>query len=57
MRQVLFALAALVAAAAVIALPFYLLPLLARMRGGWLWALVGIVLLTAIIHLARRERI
>ena len=56
MRQVLFALAALVATAAVIAIPFYLLPLLAHARGGWLWAVVGIVVLAGIIHLARRER-
>jgi hypothetical protein len=57
MRQLLFALAALAAAAAVVAIPFYLLPLLARARGGWLWAVVGIVVLAGIIHLARRERI
>ena len=57
MRQVLFALAALVAALALMALPFVLLPLLAHARGGWLWAVVGIVVLAGVIHLARRERI
>jgi hypothetical protein len=58
MRQVLFALAALAAAAVVVvAVPFFLLPLLAHARGGWLWAIVGIVVLAGIIHLARRERI
>jgi hypothetical protein len=56
MRQILFALAALIATAAVIALPFFLLPLLARTRGGWLWAVVAIVVLAAAVHLARRER-
>jgi hypothetical protein len=57
MRQVLFAVAALVAALAVIAIPFFLIPLLAQARGGWLWAVVGIVVLAGVIHLARRERI
>jgi hypothetical protein len=56
MRQALFAIAALLAAAAVVAIPFVLLPLLAQARGGWLWAVVGIVVLAGIIHLARRER-
>jgi len=56
MRQALFALAALAATAALIALPFVLLPLLAGARGGWLWAMVGIVVLAAIVHLARRDR-
>jgi hypothetical protein len=57
MRQVLFAIAAIVAAIVVVAIPFVLLPLLAHARGGWLWAVVGIVVLAGIIHLARRERI
>ena len=57
MRQALFALAALAAACAVVAIPFFLLPLLASTRGGWLWAVIGIVILAGIIHLARRERI
>ena len=45
------------AAAAVVAIPYFLLPLLASTRGGWLWAVIGIVVLVGIIHLARRERI
>ncbi len=57
MRQVLFAIAAFVAATVVVAIPFVLLPLLAHARGGWLWAVVGIIVLAGIIHLARRERI
>lgn len=56
MRQALFALAALAATAAVIAIPFVLLPLLAQARGGWLWAVVAIVMLVIVVHLARRER-
>lgn len=56
MRQALFALAALVAALAVVALPFVLLPLLAQARGGWLWAVVGIVVLAGVVHMARSGR-
>ncbi|HEY1607385.1 MAG TPA: hypothetical protein VGF77_17500 [Allosphingosinicella sp.] len=56
MRQALFALAAFAATATVIAIPFVLLPLLAQARGGWLWAIVAIVVLAGAIHLARRER-
>jgi hypothetical protein len=54
MRQVLFALAALAATAAVIALPFLIVPLLGRFRNGWFLAIVGIVVLAAIVQFARR---
>jgi hypothetical protein len=57
MRQALFALAALTAALVVIAVPFVLLPLLAQARGGWLWAVVGIVVLAGVVHMARSGRV
>jgi hypothetical protein len=56
MRQILFALAALAATAAVIALPFLAIPLFGRFRNGWFFAIVGIVVLAAIVQLARRDR-
>jgi hypothetical protein len=54
MRQVLFALAALAAAAAVIALPFIAVRLIGRFQNSWFFAIVGIVALAAFVHLARR---
>ena len=57
MRQVLFALAALAATAAIIALPFFAIRLLAHFRNGWFFALVGIVVLAGVVQLARRGRI
>jgi len=57
MRQALFALAALAATAAVIALPFFAVRLLGHFRNGWFFAVVGIVALAALVHLARRERV
>jgi hypothetical protein len=56
MRQVLFALAALAATAAVIAFPFVAVRLLGRFHNGWFFAVVGIVALAAIVQLARRNR-
>jgi hypothetical protein len=56
MRQVLFALAALAATAAVIAFPFFAIQLLGHFRSGWLFAVVGIVALAAIVQFARRSR-
>ena len=55
MRQVLFALAALAATAAVIALPFVAIRLFGHVRNGWLFALVGVVVLAAIVQFARRS--
>jgi predicted membrane-bound dolichyl-phosphate-mannose-protein mannosyltransferase len=55
MRQALFALAALAATAAVIALPFVAFRLLAGGRTGWFWGVVAIIVLTAIVFLARRR--
>jgi len=57
MRQLLFALAALAATAAVIALPFVAIRLFAHFRNGWFFAVVGVVVLAAIVQLARRGRI
>ncbi|MEA3004625.1 MAG: hypothetical protein QOH81_3413 [Sphingomonadales bacterium] len=56
MRQALFALAALAATAAVIVLPFVVIRLLGRFQNGWFFAVIGIVVLAAIVHLARRGR-
>jgi hypothetical protein len=56
MRQVLFALAALAATAAVVVLPFVVIRLLGRFQNGWFFAVIGIVVLAAIVHLARRGR-
>ena len=57
MRQALFALAALAAAAAVIALPFLAVRLLGNVHNGWFFAVIAIVVLAALVHFARRERI
>jgi uncharacterized membrane protein YGL010W len=57
MRQILFALAALAATAAVLALPFVAVRLFAHFRNGWFFAVVGVVVLAAIVQLARRGRI
>ena len=56
MRQALFALAALAATAAVIALPFVAVRLLGNVRNGWFFAVIGIVVLAAVVHMARRGR-
>lgn len=56
MRQVLFALAALAATAAIIALPFFAIRLLGHFRNGWFFAVIGIVVLAAFVHMARRGR-
>jgi hypothetical protein len=56
MRQALFALASLAAAALLFVAAFVVARLAGQLHGGWLWAVVGIVVLAAIIRLARRER-
>ena len=56
MRQALFALAALAATAAVIALPVVAVRLLGNVRNGWFFAVIGIVVLAAVVHMARRGR-
>ncbi|HEX4739418.1 MAG TPA: hypothetical protein VH331_17860 [Allosphingosinicella sp.] len=62
MRQALFVFAALAATAATMALLFLIVPLLGRLlerlQGGWIWIVIGIITVSsAILHLARRERI
>jgi hypothetical protein len=62
MRKAVFALAAIAATAAMIALLFLIVPLLGRLlerlQSGWIWLVIGIITLSsAILHLARRERI
>ena len=56
MRQALFALAALAATAAIIALPIFAIRLLGHFRNGWFFAIVGIVVLAGVVQLARRGR-
>jgi len=56
MRQVLFAIAALLATATVIALPFVAVRLLGNVRNGWFFAVIAIVVLAAFVHMARKNR-
>jgi hypothetical protein len=55
MRQGLFVLAALVATAAVITLPFVAFRLLAEGRMGWFWGARAIIILADVVFLARRR--
>jgi hypothetical protein len=57
MRQILFALGALAATVAVIALPFLAVRLLGNVHNGWFFAVIAIVGLAALVHFARRDRI
>jgi hypothetical protein len=57
MRQVLFAVAALAATVAVIALPFFALRLLGQSRNGGFLVVVAVVVLAAAVLFARRDRI
>jgi hypothetical protein len=57
MRQALFVLAALAATAAIIALPFVAVRLLGNLHNGWFFAVIAIVVLAALVHFARRDRI
>jgi hypothetical protein len=56
MRQLGFALAALAATAAIIALPVFAIRLLGHFRNGWFFAVVGIVVLAVVVQIARRSR-